>query len=103
MFLRSVRASCLSSNIRSTYARTVESDPPRKQRVLNEFVLSRDVPPRRDRIPVTARIEFQHDGTVWLDGDAIAWTSHSVHVQIDDPRLGISRIWLKAADVNRRR
>ncbi|MGH3484336.1 MAG: hypothetical protein ACRDPQ_14010 [Nocardioidaceae bacterium] len=78
-------------------------DPQRKQRVLNEFVLSRDVPIRRDWIPVTARIEFQHDGTQWLDGDAIAWTSHSVHVQLDDPRLGLSRVWLKSEDVHRRR
>ncbi|MGH3480464.1 MAG: hypothetical protein ACRDQD_26975 [Nocardioidaceae bacterium] len=78
------------------------ADPPRKQRVLNEFVHSRDVPPRRDSIPVTVRIEFQDDGTQWLDGDAIAWTRHAVHVQLDDPRLGLSRIWLKSEDVHRR-
>jgi hypothetical protein len=85
-----------------TYARTVPADPPRKQRVLNELVPSRDVRPRRDSIPVTVRIEFQHDGTQMLDGDAIAWTSHAVHVQLDDPRLDLSRIWLKTEDVHRR-
>lgn len=58
--------------------------------------------PQHQPINVTARIVFEHDGEVWLDGTASRWVGQCVCVEINDPRLQVRYCWVDAGDVKRR-
>lgn len=58
--------------------------------------------PHHEPIDVTARIVFEDDGEVWLDGTADRWVGQHVCVELDDPRLQVRYVWVDAGDVRRR-
>ena len=58
--------------------------------------------PRRAPIAVTARIVFDVDGEVWLEGTADRWHGRYVCVELHDPRLQVRYVWVDASDVRRR-
>jgi hypothetical protein len=70
------------------------------QRIVNDTGV-RDAP-RRDPIPVLARVVWATDGEEHLPGEAIAWTSSEVLVELRDPRCATVGAWLPASDVRRR-
>jgi hypothetical protein len=70
------------------------------QRIINDTGV-RDAP-RREPIPVVARVVWSTDGEEHLPGQAIAWTSSEVLVELRDPRCATVGAWLPAADVRRR-
>jgi hypothetical protein len=75
------------------------------QRVLNEHWPrgpAYRVPPAPAPIDVRARVVWERDGSGWLDGRAVRWTSTAVMVELDDPRLGPLATWLAPHDVVRR-
>ena len=77
----------------------------RWQRVLNEHWPpgpAYRVPVAAQPIAVRVRVDWQRDGTEWLDGLAVRWTSGAVMVQLDDQRLGPLATWVAPADVVRR-
>lgn len=57
--------------------------------------------PDRQPIDVQVRVHFEHDGVVWLDGQADRWTRTHVHVAVVDPRLQVNGVWVLAGDVRR--
>jgi hypothetical protein len=60
------------------------------------------IPRQYESIAVRARVVFERSGERWLDGWAVAWTKDSVCVDLDNPRLGITQVWLAPSDVKRR-
>ena len=70
------------------------------QRIVNDTGV-RDAP-RRDPIPVVARVVWATDGEEHLPGQAIAWTRSEVLVELRDPRCATVGPWLLATDVRRR-
>ena len=52
-------------------------------------------------IEVEARLVFDRDGEAWLPGHALRWTKMHVMVEIIDPRLQVSRVWLAPHDLHR--
>lgn len=66
------------------------------------------IPPRRAQVPagiplpVTARLEWEHDGVQHLDTVAWAWTTRAVLVELHDRRRQTIGAWLPIRDVTRR-
>lgn len=83
---------------------------PRYQRVLNESWPQRDrtgwhargIKSADHTIPVTVRVDFEHDGECCLEGTADRWTRTHVHVAVLDERLQVKGVWVMARDVTRR-
>lgn len=81
-----------------------DADRDRWQAIRN----AHDVPPERlqtvaaNKIPVRVRIEWQRDGTEFIDTVAYGWTSRLVLVQLRDQRSRLAGIWVDAGDVARR-
>jgi hypothetical protein len=53
-------------------------------------------------VPITARIEWEHDGEEHIDTVALGWTGRNVYVRVTDTRYRLRAVWLHAADVRRR-
>jgi len=72
------------------------------QDIANEF----PIPPRGRqhdcRVPVTARLVWEHDGPQILDTTAWAWFGRLVLVEVLDHRRWTHGVWLHASDVRRR-
>jgi len=58
--------------------------------------------PDRDPIDVTIRVTWQRDGEEHLEARAVRWTDSHVCVYLDDARLQVPYLWVRAADVTRR-
>lgn len=77
----------------------------RLQKVLNESWPDEagqlgDAPPDR-HVSVLVRIDFEHDGVEILPGRMTRWTHTHVFVKIDDPRIQLHQVWVKAEDAKR--
>lgn len=70
------------------------------QRIVNDTGV-RDAP-RRNPIPVLARVVWASDGEEHLPGQAIAWTRSEVLVELRDPRCATVGAWLPSTDIRRR-
>ena len=59
----------------------------------------------REPIPVTARIAWERSGEERIDTEAVGWTvgrDPLVLVRLQDRRLRILAVWVRARDVRRR-
>ena len=54
------------------------------------------------RVPVEARIVFEHDGQVILEGRVARWANGCTYVEVNDRRLQTRGVWLADGDVRRR-
>lgn len=59
-------------------------------------------PEHRCQIPITARVQWERDGTEHVNTVALGWSGRAVWVRIQDPRCQTKAIWLRAEDVRRR-
>lgn len=57
--------------------------------------------PDRPPIPAHVRVVFEHDGEVWLTGNATRWHGRCVFVLVYDKRLQVPGVWVDASDVRR--
>lgn len=69
---------------------------------------ARPIPPRglqdpsRPLVPVLVRCVWSVDGEAWCPGAAQDWVGRTVHVRVDDDRMGQVRwAWVDAEDVRR--
>jgi hypothetical protein len=80
------------------------ADGPVYQKVLNEDwpppAIARTLKNARASIEVEARLILDRDGETWMPGRALRWTRHHVLVEVADPRLEVSRIWLAPHDLH---
>lgn len=53
-------------------------------------------------IDVTVRVVWERDGEEKLNGVATRWTADRVYVELADPRIGTTGIWVAPSDVVRR-
>lgn len=69
------------------------------QNVLNSLP-ARDKPARA-KIPVRARLVWEHDGEEWKDGQALRLdpTGPAVFVELQDKRCKFTGVWLHPDDV----
>jgi len=72
------------------------------QDILNGFPIPRRGMQHDCRIPVTARLVWERDGTELLDTVAYAWAGRLVLVEVLDRRRFTHGVWLHASDVRRR-
>lgn len=74
-------------------------DPPELQNILNALP-SRDRP-QRNRVPVKARIMWEHDGEQWVTGHALRLdeVGNAVFVEFLDSRYRFTGAWLGQDDV----
>ena len=70
------------------------------QRIVNDIGVHEA--PRREPIPVVARVVWATDGEEHVECEAIAWTRTEVLVELRDPRCATVGAWLPATDVRRR-
>lgn len=59
--------------------------------------------PSRPLVPVLVRCAWSVDGEQWCPGVAQDWVGRTVHLRIDDDRIGPVRwAWVDAGDVQRK-
>jgi hypothetical protein len=82
----------------------------KSQRVQNESWPLRDDKGQHARgindqphpIDVTVRVVLEHDGEVFLPGQAVRWNRSHVYVTVSDERVPQQAVWVLARDVRRR-
>lgn len=53
-------------------------------------------------VPVTVRLEWEHDGVELVDTVALGWTTRLVRVGMTDRRWRLGAAWVHGDDVRRR-
>lgn len=74
-------------------------NPPKQQDILNALPARNR--PERKRIPVQARIMWEHDGEEWIDGHALRLDENGpvIFVEFGDARKKFAGVWLRPDDV----